>query len=107
MKLASHGTGGARRRMRYHSREHRALVYRGRSGDGLVFECHGTDGRTYTLMLDTGDVDALRAAVLDEGEGRGGNGPIALLGSRDDAGTVPGPDTCGGTWPATRRGGHG
>ena len=84
MKLASHGTGGARRRMRYHSREHRALVYRGRSGDGLVFECHGTDGRTYTLMLDAGDVDALQAAglvrtvaaVLDEGEGRGDAGPV-------------------------------
>ena len=84
--------------MRYHSREHRALVYRGRSGDGLVFECHGTDGRTYTLMLDAGDVDALRAAglvrtvaaMLDEGEGRGGNGQIPLLGSRDDAGPVPG-----------------
>ena len=97
MKLASHGTGGARRRMRYHSREHRPLVYRGRSGDGLVFECHGTDGRTYTLMLDAGDMDALRAAgltrtvaaVLDEGEGRGGHGQIPLLGSRDDAGPVP------------------
>ena len=111
MKLASHGTGGARRRMRYHSREHRALIFRGRSGDGLVFECHGTDGRTYALVLDAGDVDALQAAglvrtvaaVLDEGEGRGGNGQIPLLGSRDDAG----PDTCGDLWPATRRGGHG
>ena len=88
MKLASHGTGGARRRMRYHSREHRALVYRGRAGD---------DGRTYVLRLNAGDVDALRAAgltrtvaaVLDEGEGRGGNGQIPLLGSRDDAGPVP------------------
>ena len=97
MKLLSHGTGGARRRMCYHSRAHRPLVYRGRSGDGLVFECHGTDGRTYTLMLDAGDVDALRAAglvrtvaaVLDEGEGRGGHGQIPLLGSRDDAGPVP------------------
>ena len=61
------------------------------------------------------------AAVLDEGEGRGGHGQIPLLGSRDDAGPVPdelaadgfkavqapGPDTCGATWPATRRGGHG
>ena len=111
MKLASHGTGGARRRMRYHCRAHRPLVYRGRSGDGLVFEVHADDGRTYTLMLDAGDVDALQAAglvrtvaaVLDEGEGRGGNGQIPLLGSRDDAG----PDTCGDLWPATRRGGHG
>ena len=97
MKLTSHGTGGARRRMRYHCREHRALVYRGRAGDGLVFECHGDDGRTYILRLDAGDVDALRAAgltrtvaaVLDEGEGRGGHGQIPLLGSRDDAGPVP------------------
>ena len=46
---------------------------------------------------DAGDVDALRAAglvrtvaaVLDEGEGRGGNAQIPLLGSRDDAGPVP------------------
>ena len=83
MKLASHGTGGARRRMRYHSREHRALTFRGRSGDDLVFECHGTDGRTYTLMLDAGDVPALAEAFE------------ALA------------DTCGGRWPATRRGGHG
>ena len=89
MKLASHGTGGARRRMRWHSGEHRALTFRGRSGDGLVFEVHADDGRTYTLMLDAGDVDALRAAVLDEGEDRGGNGQIPLLGSRDDAGPVP------------------
>ena len=95
MKLASHGTGGARRRMRYHSREHRALVYRGRSGDGLVFECHGTDGRTYTLMLDAGDVDALRAAgltrmvvaVLDEG--RGGNGQNRYLGAVTMPGRCP------------------
>ena len=101
MKLASHGTGGARRRMRYHSREHRALIYRGRSGDDLVFECRGTDGRTYILRLGAGDILAMveafeveAAAVQkgrrDRGEGRGGNGQIALLGSRDDAGPVPG-----------------
>ena len=59
MKFASHGTGGARRRMRYHCREHRPLVYRGRSGDALVFECHGTDGRTYTLRLSGDGVAAL------------------------------------------------
>ena len=63
MKLASHGTGGARRRMRYHSREHRALVYRGRAGDGLVFECYGTDGRTYTLRLSLDDVEAVVEAI--------------------------------------------
>ena len=68
MKLLSHGTGGARRRMRSHSREHRPLVYRGRSGrrggpgEAWIFECHGDDGRTYTLMLDAGDVEAVRLA---------------------------------------------
>ena len=62
MKLASHGTGGARRRMRYHSRgEHRPLRYRGRYGEDLVFECHGTDGRTYTLRLSGDDVAAVAA----------------------------------------------
>ena len=63
MKLASHGTGGARRRMRYHCREHRPLAYRGRSGDGLVFECHGTDGRTYTLRLSGDDALAVLQAM--------------------------------------------
>ena len=103
MKLASYGTGGARRRMRWHSGEHRPLVFRGRRGrkgepgEEWLFEVHADDGRTYTLMLDAGDVDALQAAglvrtvaaVLDEGEGRGGHGQIPLLGSRDDAGPVP------------------
>ena len=103
MKLASHGTGGARRRMRYHSREHRALTFRGRAGDGLVFECHGTDGRTYTLRLSLDDVEAvaeaiqaLRAAAVQkgrrdrgEGEGRGGHGQIPLLGAASQAGPVP------------------
>ena len=69
MKLASHGTGGARRRMRYHCREHRPLVYRGRSGDALVFEVHADDGRTYTLRLSADDVAALAqgAAVMGRG----------------------------------------
>ena len=105
MRLASHGTGGARRRMRWHSRKHRALTYRGRHGrEGepgteYVFECYGDDGRTYILRLDADDVDALRgaglvrtvAAVLglDEGEGRGGHGQIPLLGSASQAGPVP------------------
>ena len=76
--------------MRWHSGEHRPLVFRGRRGrkgepgEEWVFECHGTDGRTYTLMLDAGDVDALQAAglvrtvaaMLDEGEGRGDAGPV-------------------------------
>ena len=74
MRLQSHGTGGARRRMRYHSREHRPLVYRGRKGGEWVCECHGDDGRTYILRLSADDVDALRAASL------AGNGQTALLG---------------------------
>ena len=63
MKLASHGTGGARRRMRYHCQEHRPFVYRGCSGGDWVFECHGTDGRTYTLRLSGDDVAALAQAA--------------------------------------------
>ena len=59
MKLASHGTGGARRRERWHSREHRPLEFRGRYGDALVYHCHGTDGRTYVLTLAPVDVDAI------------------------------------------------
>ena len=49
MKLASYGTDGARRRMRYHCREHRPLTYKGRYGDDLVYEIHGDDGRTYVV----------------------------------------------------------
>ena len=56
MRLASHGTGGARRRMRHHSLAHRPLRYRGTSGADAVFECHGDDGRTYLVMLDAEDV---------------------------------------------------
>lgn len=86
MRLASHGTGGARRRLRWHSRAHRPLTYRGRHGKAgepgteFVFEVHGDDGRTYVLRLDAGDVDALQGAGLvrtvqavlglDEGEGK-------------------------------------
>lgn len=56
--------------MRWHSGAHRPLAYRGRRGERgepgeeWVFECHGDDGRTYLLMLDAGDVDALRGAGL-------------------------------------------
>lgn len=70
MRLASHGTGGRRRRMRWHSGEHRRLTYRGRygrpggPGEEWLFECRGDDGRTYTLMLGVGDMDALREAGL-------------------------------------------
>ena len=69
MKLASHGTGGARRRMRYHCREHHPLVYRGRSGDSLAFEVHADDGRTYTLRLFADDFEALAQAAA-EAKGR-------------------------------------
>ena len=63
MRLTSHGTGGARRRLRKHSDRHRALTWRGTSGADLVFECHGADGRTYTLRLDDADVaEVARAA---------------------------------------------
>ena len=77
--------GGWRNRMRWHSARHRALVFRGRRGrkgepgEEWLFEVHTDNGRTYTLMLDAGDVDALQAAglvrtvaaVLDERAGRG------------------------------------
>lgn len=67
MRLDSHGTGGARRRLRRHSERHRALTWRGTSGADLVFECHGDDGRTYTLRLDDADVaEIARAAVAKE-----------------------------------------
>ena len=69
VKLVSHGTGGARQRMRYHCREHCPLVYRGRSGDALVFEVHADDGRTYTLRLSADDVAGLAQAAT-EAKGR-------------------------------------
>ncbi len=59
MKLASHGTGGARRRERWHCDQHRPLEYRGRDGDALVYHVLGTDGRTYVLTLNAGDVEAV------------------------------------------------
>lgn len=63
MRLTSHGTGGARRRLRYHSERHRPLTWRGLSLGDLVFEAHGDDGRTYTLKLDDADVaEVLRGA---------------------------------------------
>ena len=63
MRLTSHGTGGARRRLRQHSERHRPLTWRGTFGPDLVFELHATDGRTYALKLDDADVaEVLRAA---------------------------------------------
>ena len=63
MRLTSHGTAGARRRLRYHSDRHRALAYRGLSVGDLVFEVHAEDGRTYTLKLNDADVaEVLRGA---------------------------------------------
>ena len=49
--------------MRYHSVEHRSLTYRGTSGDDLVFECHGDDGRTYILCLTATDARAVADRV--------------------------------------------
>ena len=68
MKLTSHGPGGARRRMRWHSREHRPLEYRGRAGGDLVFEGHGDDGRTYVLRLSAGDVEAIAERATKQRE---------------------------------------
>ena len=56
MRLESYGTGGARRRIRYHCDEHRALGYRGTWGGDGVFEVHADDGRTYTLQLTEADM---------------------------------------------------
>ena len=79
MKLASHGTAGARRRIRrhvgfrrwrgtgggweYRSGEHRALSYRGAYGDDAVFEVFGEDGRTYILRLSPADVAEVAAGA--------------------------------------------
>ena len=64
MRLTSHGTGGARRRLRYHSERHRALTWSGLSLGDLVFEVHADDGRTYTLKLDDADVaEVVRGAA--------------------------------------------
>lgn len=66
MRITSHGTGGARRRLRYHFERHRPLTWRGTHGGDLVFESHGTDGRTYTVRLDDADVaEVLRAAEVE------------------------------------------
>lgn len=62
MMLASHGTAGARRRMRHHCREPRELRFLGCSGGDAVLECHGTDGRTYVLRFDADDLAVVEAA---------------------------------------------
>ena len=60
MKLASHGTGGARRRERWHCREHRPIECpMGQDGGGVVFRVEASDGRTYQVRLSAGDVDEL------------------------------------------------
>ena len=80
MRMSSLGTGGARRRHRWHAGEHRRLAYRGRHGEQggpgaeWVFELHADDGRTYILRLNAGDVDELRAAGLT----REGQAALAL-----------------------------
>lgn len=69
MKLASWGTAGARRRLRWHSRKPGTLryrgLYRGRGDnpDSLVFEVDADDGRTYRIDMSPDD-----AAVVVEAE---------------------------------------
>ena len=62
VRLASHGTGGARLRYRHHCGEHRALTFRGLDGGDAVFVLHATDGRTYEARLDADDMAAVKAA---------------------------------------------
>lgn len=69
MRLASFGTAGARRRLRWHARDPAPLKYRGLyrgvrgHPDSLVFEADGSDGRTYRIEIDPDD-----AAVVVEAE---------------------------------------
>ena len=71
MRLASFGTAGARRRLRWHAREPAPLrfrgLYRGRAGnpDSLVFEADAGDGRTYRLDLDPADAAVVVEADAD------------------------------------------
>ena len=67
MRLTSHGTGAARRRLRYHSDRQRALTGRGMVLGEFVFEVHAEDGRTYTLKLNR--CGRGRGAARDGGEG--------------------------------------
>lgn len=79
MRLASHGTAGARKRIRHHAgfrRErtgrggweyapgaHRALAYKGLHAGDAIFEVHGEDGRTYILWLSDEDVAEVAAGA--------------------------------------------
>ena len=63
MRMTSHGTAGARRRLRHHARDHAELRYSGRSGREYVFEAAADDGRTYRLRLSARDVQALAAGL--------------------------------------------
>ena len=63
MKIDSFGTGGARRRLRYHCDHHRPLTYRGRRSGEHVLEVHATDGRTYRLRLAPDDLLVLMEAA--------------------------------------------
>lgn len=38
---------------------------KGEPGEEWVFDVEGDDGRTYLLILDAGDVDALRGAGIE------------------------------------------
>ena len=65
MILTSHGTGGARRRLRVHCGASRDLVCRG--GGDAVLEVDATDGRTYRLRLSRDDWGVLMEAAAEEG----------------------------------------
>ena len=71
MRLSSWGTAGARRRLRWHSREPVTLryrgLYRGVRGhpDSLTFEIDADDGRTYRLDLSPADAAVVAEADAD------------------------------------------
>ena len=84
MKLSSHGTAGARRRLRHHARAHTPAVYAGRDGGDYCFDLAADDGRTYTLRLSAWDVQVM-AADLRGIMGRGDfTGDLFAEGKADD-----------------------
>ena len=69
MEIVSWGTGGARRRKRFHCERHRPVKYKGRRLGDRVLEVQATDGRTYSLRLSPDDLLVLMEAAAD-GKGR-------------------------------------
>ena len=67
MRLTSHGTAGARRRLRFHVETHTPLHYAGRQErqgrTEYLFEVAGDDGRTYSLALSPFDLRALQVEI--------------------------------------------